>query len=102
MAREGLGNSFSSAWNASADRVDVSLSASFPVERSADTTARALAELGLGGVRRTLRQRELTVESEVRSALRELDQVRKSTELQKQAVEVARQQLRLATLRLAE
>jgi outer membrane protein TolC len=99
VAREGFGNSFSSAWNASADRVDVFLSASFPVERSADTTARALAELGLGGVRRRLRQRELEVESQVRSALRELDQVRKSTDLQRQAVEVARQQLRLATLR---
>lgn len=99
VAKEGFGNSFSSAWRAGDERVNLFFTASFPVERSADATAKALAELALNGVRRGLRQRELEIESQVRAAVRELGQVRKSMELQKQAVEVARQQLRLATLR---
>ena len=39
------------------------------------------------------------VESEVRAAVRELDRIRKSIDLQKQSVEIAEQQRRLATLR---
>ena len=46
-----------------------------------------------------MRQRELDVEQEVRQALRELEQIQKSVELQKKAVEVADQQRRLAVLR---
>ncbi|HET8647543.1 MAG TPA: TolC family protein, partial [Vicinamibacteria bacterium] len=60
---------------------------------------KALADLALTGTRRSLRQRELEVEAQVRSAVRELEQVRKSVELQQQAVDIAQQQLRLATLR---
>src|SRR4029450_9295398 len=45
------------------------------------------------------RQRQLDVEAEVPSAVRELQRIRKSIELQKKGVEVADQQLRLATLR---
>jgi outer membrane protein TolC len=41
----------------------------------------------------------MEIESQVRAAVRELDRMRKSVELQKQGVDVARQQLRLATLR---
>jgi outer membrane protein TolC len=46
-----------------------------------------------------VRQRELEVEQEVRQAARELDRIRKSVELQEQAVAVAVQQRRLAVLR---
>ena len=46
-----------------------------------------------------MRQRELDVEQEVRQALRELEQIRQSVELQRRAVEVADQQRRLAVLR---
>ena len=46
-----------------------------------------------------MRQRELDVEQEVRQALRDLEQIRKSVELQRKAVEVADQQRRLAVLR---
>ena len=46
-----------------------------------------------------MRQRELDVEQEVRQALRELEQIKKSVELQQKAVEVADQQRRLAVLR---
>lgn len=99
LAKEGFGTSFSTAWKAADERVNLFFTASFPVERSADLAAKAVAELALSGVRRGLRQRELEIESQVRSAVRELEQVRKSVELQKQAVDVARRQLRLATLR---
>jgi len=46
-----------------------------------------------------VRQQELQIESEVRAALRELERIRKSVDLQKKGVEVAEQQRRLATLR---
>ncbi len=46
-----------------------------------------------------MRQQELAIEQEVRQALRDLEQIEKSVELQKKAVEVAAQQRRLAVLR---
>jgi outer membrane protein TolC len=58
-----------------------------------------VARIELEARRRTLRQRELEVEAEVRSAVRELDRIRKSVELQRKGVEIAEQQQRLATLR---
>jgi outer membrane protein TolC len=99
LSKEGLGNSFSSAWSAGDQRVNVFFSASYPLERSTDLVNKAQAELALTGSQRSLRQQELRLEQEVRGAVRELDRLRKSVELQKQGVDVARQQLRLATLR---
>jgi outer membrane protein len=99
VAKEGLGNSFSSAWNASDQRVNLFFSASYPLERSSDLVNKAQAELNLTGSQRSLRQQEMQIEKEVRAAVRELDQLRKSVELQKQGVDIAQQQLRLATLR---
>lgn len=96
---EGWGPSFSSAWNTADHRVNVFLSASYPLERSGDLANKALSEIVLSSSQRSLRQRELEIETEVRAAVRELDQIRKSVELQKKGVEVAQQQLRLATLR---
>ncbi len=46
-----------------------------------------------------MRQTELDVEQQVRQALRDLDQVAQSVALQRQAVDVAAQQRRLAVLR---
>jgi outer membrane protein len=97
--KEGFGNSFSSAWSAGDQRVNLYFSASYPIERAGNLVNKALADIAVNGVRRTLRQRELEVETQVRAAVRELDQLRKSMELQKQGVDVAQQQLRLATLR---
>jgi len=99
FTHEGWGPSFSSAWNAADQRVSVYFSASYPIERSADLTNKALSDLALTSSQRSLRQRQLEIETEVRAAVRDLDQIRKSVELQKQGVEVAHQQLRLATLR---
>jgi outer membrane protein TolC len=97
--KEGFGNSFSSAWNAGDRRVNLYFTASYPIERSTDLVNKAVADITANSVRRSLRQRELEVETQVRAALRELDQVKKSVELQKRGVDVAQQQLRLATLR---
>jgi outer membrane protein TolC len=74
-------------------------STSYPLERSTEAANRAVAQLDVIGRERTLQQRRLEVEAEVRAAARELDRIRKSIELQKKGVEVAEEQRRLATLR---
>jgi outer membrane protein len=99
VTRLGGGPSFTDAWNAADTRTTFGLTTSYPLERSADKANRALAELDLAARQRALRQRELDVEAEVRSAVREILRIRKSVDLQKQAVAVAAQQRRLATLR---
>jgi outer membrane protein TolC len=58
-----------------------------------------VAALSVEQRQRTLRLREYEVEAEVRAAVRNLERIRKSVELQQQAVELAEQQHRLATLR---
>jgi outer membrane protein TolC len=58
-----------------------------------------VAQIQVGSRERAVRQTELDVEQQVRQALRELDQIRQSVALQRQAVEVAAQQRRLAVLR---
>lgn len=80
-------------------RVNVYFSASYPVERSSERASKAVAEIDVAARARGVRQQELQVEGEVRAAVRELDRIRKSVELQKKGVEVAEQQRRLATLR---
>jgi outer membrane protein TolC len=97
--KEGLGNTFSSAWNAGDQRVNLYFTASYPIERSTDLVNKAVADITVNSVRRSLRQRELEVETQVRAAVRELEQVKKSVDLQRQGVDIAQQQLRLATLR---
>ncbi len=94
----GLGTTFFNAFG-SDRRVNVYFSASYPVERSADRASKAVAEIDVAARTRSVRQQELQVEGEVRAAVRELDRIRKSVELQKKGVEVAEQQRRLATLR---
>jgi outer membrane protein TolC len=69
------------------------------VERSADRAAKAVADLDLAARERTVRQRELEIDSEVRVLAREIARTRKSVELQRQAVDVSAQQRRLADLR---
>ena len=69
------------------------------LQRSSVAADRAAAELDLASSERTLRQRGLEIQAEVRGAVRDLERIRKSIELQKKGVEVAEQQRRLATLR---
>jgi outer membrane protein TolC len=95
----GFGSSFGTAWRAGDTQVNVFLSASYPLPQASQRATRAVADLELGSRQRAVRQRELEVEQEVRQALRDLEQIRKSVELQRQAVAVAEQQRRLAVLR---
>jgi outer membrane protein TolC len=81
------------------NRLRFFFSASYPLERSSDRATRALSELQQSARARARRQREIEVETEVRAAVRELERIRKSVDLQRQALEIAEQQHRLATLR---
>jgi outer membrane protein len=99
LARVGLGPTFGSAWQAGDSRVNVFVTTSYPLERSTQAVDRAVAEIAVTSSERALVETEWQVESEVRAAVRDLDQIRKSVDLQTVAVEVAQQQLRLATLR---
>jgi len=95
----GNGTTYGNAFHAADRQVHVYFSTSYPLERSTEAAQKAAAQLDVTSRERTLRQRQLDVESEVRSAVRELERIRKSIELQKKGVEVAEQQRRLATLR---
>lgn len=97
--RSGFGTTFSNAFDAGDRRFDVFLSASYPFQRSTDKANRAVAELDLLAKERAVRQKEQEVETEVRAAVRELERIRQSVELQRKGVEVAAQQRRLAILR---
>ncbi len=99
VARIGQGPSFGSAWRAGDTRVNVFFTTSYPLEHSSLSINRAVAEIEVSARARAVVQREWEVESEVRGSVRDLDQIRKSVDLQKTAVEVAQQQHRLATLR---
>jgi outer membrane protein len=95
----GFGASFGDAWTAGDRQVQVFLSAAYPLPQAAQRATSAVAGLELGSRERAVRQREIEVEREVRQALRDLEQIKKSVELQRQAVGVADQQRRLAVLR---
>jgi len=95
----GNGTTYGNAFHSADKRVNVYFSTSYPLERSNESASKAVAELDVSSRERTLRQRRLDVESEVRSAVRELERIRKSIDLQRKGVEVAEQQRRLATLR---
>ncbi len=99
VAQVGLGPSYGDAWRVGDTRVDFFVATSYPLERSTDRAAKAVADLDVASRERAVRQRELEIDSEVRLLARELARTRKSVELQKQAVEVAAQQRRLADLR---
>ncbi len=99
VSQFGRGPSYGDAWRVGDTRVDFFLATSYPVERSLDRAAKAVADLDLAARERAVRQRELEIDSEVRLLARELARTRKSVELQRQAVEVAAQQRRLADLR---
>jgi len=99
LAGSGFGPSYGQAWRVADHRLNFGLATSFPLERAADRAARAVAQIQVESRTRALRQEELEIESEVRRAVRELAQIRKSVELQKGALDVAEQQHRLATLR---
>lgn len=99
VSRIGFGQTYGEAYHAGDTRFNVFVSSSYPLERSNDKANKAVADLEVDARERLVRQREMEVESEVRSSVRDLERTRKSVELQRQAVEIAAQQRRLATLR---
>jgi outer membrane protein TolC len=99
LTQLGFGGSFSDSWRAGDSRVEVFLSASYPLQQSSLRANRAVAQIEVGARERAVRQGELEVEQQVRQARRNLEQVRKSVDLQRRAVGVAAQQRRLAVLR---
>ncbi len=99
VSRIGFGPTYGDAYRAGDTRFNVFVSSSYPLERSNEKANKAVADLEVEARERLVRQREMEIESEVRSAVRDLERTRKSVELQRQAVEIAAQQRRLATLR---
>jgi outer membrane protein len=95
----GFGSSFGSSWNALDRRVEVFLSASYPIRQTTLKANRAVSELQLGVQQRGVRQVELEIERQVHSAWRDLDRIHQSVAVQLQAVDVAEKQRRLAVLR---
>lgn len=99
LTQSGLGPTFSDTFKGADRRVTLFLTTSYPLERSNDRAGKAISELQLDASKRSLGQRELEIEGEVRASVRNLERTRKSIELQRQAVEFAEQKRRLATLR---
>jgi outer membrane protein TolC len=95
----GFGRSFGDAWGVADRQVDLFLSASYPLRRTTEKANRAVSEIEVQVRERGVHQLELEVEREVHRAVRELDRIRKSVEVQQQAVDVAEKQRRLAVLR---
>ncbi|HET7291423.1 MAG TPA: TolC family protein [Vicinamibacteria bacterium] len=99
VSRLGFGAGLGDSIDQGDTQVNVFLSTSYPLERSADRANKAISELEVEAQRRALTQREQDVEGEVRSAVRNIERIQKSVELQRKNVTLAEQQLRLATLR---
>jgi outer membrane protein TolC len=95
----GLGTTYGNAWANGDRQFNVFLSSTYSFERTSQTANRAEAELALTGRQRSLREQQLQIDLEVRSAARELTRLAKSIELQRKAVDIAEQQRQLATLR---
>ena len=99
VTRLGFGQSFGDLWGLSDRQVEFFLSASYPIRQSSQKANRAVSELQVRSRERGVEQLELEIEREVHQAVRELDRIRQSVEVQEQAVDVAAQQRRLAVLR---
>lgn len=99
VSRIGFGQTYGEAYHAGDTQWSVFVSSSYPIERSNEKANKAVADLEVNARERLVQQREMEIESEVRSSVRDLERTRKSVELQRQAVEIAAQQRRLATLR---
>ena len=99
FTQTGLGPTYADSLRTGTGRLNVYFSTSYPLERSNDRTTAAIADLDLTTRRRALTQHELEVAADVRGAVRTLERIRKSVDLQRKAVAFAEQQVRLATLR---
>lgn len=99
FVRSGFGPTYSRAFDDAQSRFEVYFNTTYPVDNSGAKASKAVADLEVAARERSVRQKHLDVEAEVRAAVRELDRIQKSVELQKKGLAVAAQQLRLSTLR---
>jgi len=97
--RSGYGPTYRGALDTAQNRFEVYFNTTYPVDNASARASKAVAELDVLARERTVHQRDLEVEAEVRAAARELERIQKSVELQKKGLEVSAQQLRLSTLR---
>jgi outer membrane protein TolC len=97
--RTGFGTTFTNSLRVADERFAFFFSTSYPLERSADKNSKAVAELQVEARKRSLKQQEFDVQAEVRAAIRSLERIKKSVELQRKGVELADEEHRLATLR---
>ena len=78
VSRLGFGPSLGDSLEVGDTQVNVFLSTSYPLERSADRANKAISELEVEAQRRALRQREQDVEAEVRIAVPNIEHTRKT------------------------
>lgn len=96
---EQKGTGFSGPFATTNRRWETFVQASMPLERAGDIARVQLSNLEVTSRERNYAQRKYEVESEVRSAHRDLIGLSRSIATQKGAVEIAGEQLRLANLR---
>src|SRR4029450_3845964 len=68
----GNGTTYGNAFHSADRRVNLFFRTSYPLERSNEAASKAVAQLDVSSRERTLRQRQLELETEVRGAVREL------------------------------
>lgn len=96
---EQKGTGFSGPFATTNRRWETFVQGSMPIERAADIARLQLSNLEVTSRERNYAQRKYEIESEVRSAHRDLIGLSRSIATQKRAVEIAGEQLRLANLR---
>jgi outer membrane protein len=99
VSQLGFGSTFSESFHEADRSVNLYLSTSYPLERTADRAGAAIARVEVDARKRKADELDREIDAEVRAAYRNLGRIRKSVELQRKGVDLATQQRRLATLR---
>ncbi len=97
--RLGFADSFAKSFDFQDRGVNVFLSTSYQLDRSAESASNAMAQIDLNGRRRSLRLVEHSITNEVRAAARNAERITKSILLQERNIDFAEKQRRLANLR---
>jgi len=95
----GYGDTLGQTFDDVDHRVNVFFTAAYPLQRSTAQASYASAQLQLRAQRRSVREGELAVTTEVRAAARNLNRLREGIRLQQQTVALSQQQHQLALLR---
>ena len=95
----GFGSTLGGAFGVADRQLEFFISASYPFRQTTEKANRAVREIAVQTRERAVAQLALEIERGVHLAARDLDRIRKSVEVQLQAVDVAGQQRRLAVLR---